>query len=152
MTLRPEKDITKILLSTSSYLVGEYEEENFLLSIALNRKSRQYKAHDPEYFILAVKTESHDLKDYSPFGDALCIYLSILFGKRFDNHGLVEGMGIFWLPNCFRRSKFDPPRRSDFDPLFKLTNHLVNKAHVSLPSPKTLSVHVQDHCVVGNPI
>jgi hypothetical protein len=53
---------------------------------------------------------------------------------------------------CFRRSKFDPPRRSDFDPLFKLTNHLVNKAHVSLPSPKTLSVHVQNHCVVGNPI
>ena len=53
---------------------------------------------------------------------------------------------------CFRRSKFDPPRRSDFDPLFKLTNHLVNKVHVSLPSPKTLSIHVQDHCVVGNPI
>jgi hypothetical protein len=53
---------------------------------------------------------------------------------------------------CFRRSKFDPPRRSDFDPLFNLTNHLVNKVHVSLPSPKTLSVHVQDRCVVCNPI
>ena len=54
--------------------------------------------------------------------------------------------------NCFRRSKFDPPRRSDFDPLFKLTNHPVNKVHVSLQSPKTLSVHVQDQCVVSNPI
>ncbi len=43
-------------------------------------------------------------------------------------------------------------RRSDFDPLFKLTNHLVNKVHVSLPSPKTLSVHIQNHCVMGNPI
>ena len=51
---------------------------------------------------------------------------------------------------CFRRSKIDPPRRSNFDPLFKLTNLLVYKAHVSLPSPKTLSVHIQDHCVVGN--
>jgi hypothetical protein len=106
MTLKPEKNITKILLSTSSYLVGEYEEENFLLSIAfafdkimmLNQARNQALAH--EYFILAAKmSESHDLTDYSPFGDALCIYLSILYGKRFDNHGLVEGMGIFWLPN-----------------------------------------------------
>jgi hypothetical protein len=54
--------------------------------------------------------------------------------------------------SCFRRSKFDTPRRSDFDPLFKLTNHLVYKVHVSLPSPKALSVHIQDQCVVGNPI
>jgi hypothetical protein len=53
---------------------------------------------------------------------------------------------------CFRRSKIDPSRRSNFDPLFKLTNLLVYKAHVSLPSPKTLSVHIQDHCVMGNPI
>ena len=53
---------------------------------------------------------------------------------------------------CFRRSKIDPPRRSDFDPRVKLTKHRAYKAHVSLPSPKTLSVHVQDHCVVGNPI
>jgi hypothetical protein len=43
-------------------------------------------------------------------------------------------------------------RRSDFKPLYKITNLLVYKVHVSLPSPKTLSVHVQDHCVVGNPI
>jgi hypothetical protein len=53
---------------------------------------------------------------------------------------------------CFRRAKIDPPRRSDFDPLFKLTNLLVYKAHVSLPSPKTLSVHVQDQRVMGDPI
>jgi hypothetical protein len=60
--------------------------------------------------------------------------------------------GILILKGCFRRSKIDPLRRSNFDPLFKLTNHPVNKVHVSLPSPKTLSVHVQDHCVMGNPI
>jgi hypothetical protein len=32
MALHPEKDITKILLSTPSYLVGNYEENGFLLS------------------------------------------------------------------------------------------------------------------------
>jgi hypothetical protein len=69
--------------------------------------------------------------------------------------GDIDLQDIFMLQSfekCFRRSKFDPPRRSDFDPLFKLTNHPVNKVHVSLPSPKTLSVHIQDQCVVGNPI
>ena len=59
---------------------------------------------------------------------------------------------IFVYLNCIHRSKFDPPRRSDFDPLYELTNLLEYKVHVSLPSPKALSVHVQDQCVVGNPI
>ena len=36
--------------------------------------------------------------------------------------------------------------------LDELINYLVYKVHVSLPSPKALSVHVQDQCVVGNPI
>ena len=72
----------------------------------------QYKALDHEYFILAVKTsppdKSRDLTDYSPFGDALCIYLSILYGKRFDNHGPVESIGNFWLPNYPPLSIYDP--------------------------------------------
>ncbi len=54
--------------------------------------------------------------------------------------------------NCFRRSNLDPSRRSDFDPLFELTDLLEYKVHVSLPSPKTLSVHVQDQSVVCNPV
>jgi hypothetical protein len=109
MTLNPEEDITKILLSTPSYLVGKYEEDNFLLSIAFDRNSRydspdQEYSHDREYFILVVKTPPNDrshvaIPDYTAAGDLLCIFLSILYGKRFDNHGLVESIGKFWLPN-----------------------------------------------------
>jgi len=49
-------------------------------------------------------------------------------------------------------TKYDCIRRSKFDPLFKLTNLLEYKVHVSLPSAKALSVHVQDQCVMCNPI
>ncbi len=104
MTLHPEKDITKILLSTPSYLVGEYEEEDILLSIAFDITAR-YDPRDREYFILAVKTPMPErspgtiIPDYSVKGDVLSIYLSILYGKRFDNHGRVESFGKFLLPN-----------------------------------------------------
>lgn len=113
MTLRPEEDITKILLSTPSYFVGEYEEEDFMLSIAFDRKSR-YDPRDPEYFILTVKTPPHDrspgaiVPDYTATGDVLSIYLSILYGKRFDNHGLVESLGNFWLPNYLPFGNYNP--------------------------------------------
>lgn len=112
MTLRPEEDITKILLSTPSYLVGEYEEDDLLLSIAFNRSS-PYDPSDPEHFILTVKTSPLDrsrsaLPDYTAYGDLFSIYLSILYGKRFDNHGLVESIGIFWLPNYLPFGDYDP--------------------------------------------
>src|SRR5271157_1679146 len=121
MTLRPQQDITKILLSTSSYLVGEYEEEDLLLTIAFHDyrdgNSIQHETLDHEYFMLAMKTPPLDtfddtfpvtIPDYSPRGDDFCIYLSILYGKRFDNHGLVESVGNFWLPNYPPFSFYDP--------------------------------------------
>jgi len=94
MTLHPNEDITKILLSTPSYLRVNMKKMIFccrLLSITVSR----YDPLGQEYFILAVKTPPLDksrvaIPDYSGTGDLLSIYLSILYGKRFDNHGLVE--------------------------------------------------------------
>jgi len=40
-------------------------------------------------------------------GDVLSIYLSILYGKRFDNHGLVESTGNFWMPNYLPIGNYD---------------------------------------------
>jgi hypothetical protein len=71
MALRPRECVTKILLSTSSYFVGVYEEEDFLLSIAFNRNSR-YDPRDPEHFIFTIKIPPRDrspgaiIPDYSP--------------------------------------------------------------------------------------
>jgi len=53
---------------------------------------------------------------------------------------------------CFRRSKFDPLRRSDFDPLFKASVLLAYKVHVTLHSAEALPVHVQNHCMMCDPV
>ena len=39
------------------------------------------------------------LPDYSPTGEILASYMSVLFGKRFDCHGLLEGSGFFQTPS-----------------------------------------------------
>jgi hypothetical protein len=48
------------------------------------------------------------IPDYSAIGDVFSIYLSILYGKRFDNHGLVESLGNFWLPNYLPFGNYNP--------------------------------------------
>ena len=112
-SLRPEKTTTKILLSTPSYLVGNYEEEDFLIAIAFSNEHR-YDPRNKEYFVLTVKTPPPKrsagavIPDYSGIGDVLSIYLSILYGKRFDNHGIIESVGLFRLPNYFYFNNYDP--------------------------------------------
>lgn len=113
MSLGPEENITKFLLSTPSHLVGQYGEEDFQLSIAFDRNIKRNGVLDHEHFIFAMKTppldKSHvEIPDYSATGDLLTTCLSILYGKRFDNHGLVESIGNFWLPNYSHFSDYNP--------------------------------------------
>jgi len=115
MTLRPEKDITKILLSTPSYFVGNYEDNGFLLTRAWTKEDAlSYASLNMSYFILAIKTPPPDthpgaiISDYSRIGDIVCVYLSMLYGKRFDNHGLVESVGHFYRPSPSPISIYDP--------------------------------------------
>lgn len=39
------------------------------------------------------------LPNYSYIPELISWYFSVLFGKRFDNHGLLESVGLFHLPN-----------------------------------------------------
>ena len=47
---------------------------------------------------VAEKSQGKKLPDYSPTGDIIAAYLSVLFGKRFDSHGLIEGTGHYHTP------------------------------------------------------
>jgi hypothetical protein len=49
------------------------------------------------------------LPDYSTIGDFICAHLAVLFGKRFDNHGTLEGIGIFHVPNVGLYSSYSNP-------------------------------------------
>lgn len=56
-------------------------------------------------FVFAFRTEpiakapGTPVPNYAPTGELICSYLAVLFGKRFDNHGLIEGSGFFHLPD-----------------------------------------------------
>lgn len=109
-TLRPKKTIQKILISTTSKLVGEYEGHGILLMLAWpNFYDRvAFTRHSPgpgsrNAFVFAFETPplkeaTARLPDYSPEGETMCSYLALLFGKRFDNHGFIEEMGHFHVP------------------------------------------------------
>jgi len=111
MTLRPDEKIQKALFSTPSRFVGEYETEGVLLTHAWpgfhDRFASVRWQEGPasrSAYIFAFKTEAIEkgpgipLPDYSPTGGIVAAYLSVLFGKRFDSHGLVEGSGFYHIP------------------------------------------------------
>lgn len=109
--LRPKETVQKLLISTTSRFVGEYEKEDFLITQAWPNFTDLHVwttlTENPVHrnsFILAFTTPPIDrektatLPDYLPMGDIICTYLSVLFGKRFDNHGLIEGSGFYHIP------------------------------------------------------
>jgi hypothetical protein len=66
-------------------------------------------------FVVVVETppinrDKNKLPNYSRMGDVICTYLAILFGKRFDNHGLFESIGYFQVPHLEMYYSFCNPR------------------------------------------
>jgi hypothetical protein len=111
MTLRPDETIQKALLSTPSRFVGEFEAEGILLTHAwpgfhdrsASIRWQEGPASRSAYIFafrteVAEKSQGKKLPDYSPTGDIIAAYLSVLFGKRFDSHGLIEGTGHYHTP------------------------------------------------------
>lgn len=111
MILRPKETIQKVLISTTSRLVGEYEKNGVLLAHAWPNSFGQSastrflegpssrSAYIFAFKIRIVKKKTSKLPKRSIIEDSICAYLAVLFGKRFDNHGLVEDIGLFRIPD-----------------------------------------------------
>lgn len=110
--LRPDECVQKILISTPSRFVGELDAENILITHAWQGAEKKNSAvrYDEgpasrSAYVLIFRTEPFERRmgamfpNYSGVGPLICSYLSVLFGKRFDNHGLVEGTGHFYVPD-----------------------------------------------------
>lgn len=106
---RPNKSIQKILISTPSKLIGEYYSDDLLIAHAFPNHVYHYEITQYETpfrkncFVLAFETPPReyndiDAPDYRGIGEVVCSYLAVLYGKRFDNHGVIEGDGIFQIP------------------------------------------------------
>ncbi|MFC6673179.1 hypothetical protein [Marinobacterium aestuariivivens] len=121
--LRPDETIHKILISTTSRMVGEFVSDEILICHAwqnfTNSSGTIRMEENPvsrSGFIIAFQTEPHNkesgivIPDYSPVGEVVCSYLSVLFGKRFDCHGLVEGSGFYNTPDLLAYSSICNPK------------------------------------------
>lgn len=114
MALRPFDTTQKILVSTTSHIIGHYERDGILLTLAWPYSESRLPdgRTSRSAFIIAFETEPIAklpgvvVPDYSYVGETVCSYLSALFGKRFDSHGSVENSGSFYVPDL---RQFDRP-------------------------------------------
>ena len=110
--LRADETVQKMLISTPSWLVGQYDSRNMAITHAwpnmYDQTANVGSIESPISrcgFVLAFRTPSLEKKagvvipDYSPTGERMCAYMSMLFGKKFDCHGMLEGSGFYQIPN-----------------------------------------------------
>lgn len=105
----PRSDITKFLISTPAKFSGACKSESYYLMEAYdNHRKIPYSVRSDErifrqYLELAVETPEYDgnsieIPNYTHISDNFCIALSVLFGKRFDSHGLLQQHGRGYVP------------------------------------------------------
>ncbi len=110
--LQPTPTVYKILVSSTSRLVGEYTKADLVIKHAwpLNQQSTvgmrlQETPISRFAYVLAFNTPPQKkepgavVADYTHVGETICGYLSLLFGKRFDCHGTIEGNGLYRVPD-----------------------------------------------------
>lgn len=114
--LKPQDTVQKILLSSPAKIVGGFSDTALLISHAWPTSPRQVHtqfygegtvfartflvgAYETEPLLERENDNPRILPRYDWVGDRLCILLSILFGKRFENHGFLESHGMFNLPD-----------------------------------------------------
>lgn len=110
--IKPHPDVQKLLVSTTSRFIGQLD----LDAIFMGHASHGFGAGQAwarigespvsrSAFVLSFRTPPQDkaapgmvVPSFEHFGEMVCAYLSVLFGKRFDFHGSLESSGYFGLP------------------------------------------------------
>jgi hypothetical protein len=106
----PQKDLTKYLISTPAYFKGSIKDKDFYIKEAYpNYSLETYVPFSSEriyrhYLDLTARTPLYKegelvIPNYSPYAETFCIALSVLFGKRFDSHGLLIQHGDVHVPS-----------------------------------------------------
>ena len=112
--LKPDRCVHKALLSSRCRLVGEYNNPNepdlfvthgWQLGPEMNRNLRE-SAFSQNFFVATFRTTPIiadkpliRLPEYSYFAEQLALYFSVLYGKLFKSHGLIETNGHFRIPS-----------------------------------------------------
>lgn len=110
--LRPEQDIHKCLISSPARFIAEYDKPELLITHAfpstndtvLRVTQREGNPYSRYYYVCVFRIEPPEpqpgvvVPDYSHIGNLISIALSVFYGKRFDNHGVIESHGRFSMP------------------------------------------------------
>jgi hypothetical protein len=112
LSAKLSKVIHKGLLSSPARFVGAYEDDTILLTHAWPSLSdptqvarmATHNENSRHYYVLAFETPPQKiapgvlLDDWTWVLRFATVALSIFFGKAFDTHGLIEGGGMFHVP------------------------------------------------------
>ena len=152
--LRPNATVQKMLVSTTSRIVGEYESRRILIAHAwpaLGSGSAGMRFSETHMsrsaYVIAFETPPAERKlgavlpDYSPMGEILAAYSSVLFGKRFDCHGVLEGSGFYQIPDL---SSYDTPS----NPELPFNSH---SPRLCFPVPLNLTQLAMIHTALAGP-
>jgi hypothetical protein len=127
--LRPTKHTYTFLISSPTHFVGEYHSKHFLLSHAWPSSGTQglyaNDSNDPTYrkfLVISFSDEKRKqepeksivLPTYTYVPDVFCVFLSILFGKRFDSEGCLQTHGHYSVPTITPAVANPFPRWSAF--------------------------------------
>lgn len=113
MSLHPDETLQRHLISSTSQIIGEFESEGLLIKQAgppsydLRTVLRWYQGPTSRTALVVSfrtvackkKSPGEATPDYSSVGEAFASHLSVLYGKRFDRHGLVQSAGFFGVPD-----------------------------------------------------
>lgn len=112
-SFRPDKLSFTLILSSPAQFIAECGSDKFLLTHAwrtfgaglqdFNLGSR----YSRNFFALTFRERERSSEEeqkrqpphYNYVGDYFCVFLSLYFGKRFDNHGFLLDHGHYCLPN-----------------------------------------------------
>jgi len=109
--LRPNKRVQSALISSTSYFTDVYEEKDFAIhhasSVMDDARGKATCSSNPvcrNSFVMSFLTEPRkefDRPVYGPYSELareVTSYMAVLFGKRFDCHGLCQSEGLLFLP------------------------------------------------------
>ena len=111
-----------MLVSTTSNLVGEHRGGEVRLTLAfpdsesMNLRLSETPISRSAVMVLFDMERPESARPTLPLssaewvGQSVCDVLSVLYGKRFDSHGLVQSGRIFWVPDLSLYSSSSHPK------------------------------------------
>ena len=146
-SLEPKRNVHKAIISTPCNITGEYSSQLTLITpaVPLGKATIRYDPRTSRStYVVATKDKTYPIiMDYSSKSELICSYLSLMYGKRFDYHGLIEHEGFYHMPNFSRLDE-------RFNPHLPFNSHEPRKC---FPFPTNLAdFHFMDKMMSGESI